>query len=89
MLKRADQLLAAMHFLHKLSPPVIHGDIRPENIRFTSNENVKLLTADVDAIPNASVPRASKTQANSSASVNYQPLEQFGRDLTRLRNSRC
>lgn len=62
VLNWADQLLNALHFLHKMSPPMIHGEIRPENIRFTSSGSVKLLTTDLNS-------------ANASGDNNYQPFE--------------
>jgi len=68
VLKWADQLLNALHFLHKLSPPVIHGDIQPENIRFTPQGDLKLLAADLNSTANG-------VGADQDASGNYQPFE--------------
>jgi len=45
VMKWADQVLAALDHLHSLATPIIHRDIRPANIRLTSNFKVKVLTA--------------------------------------------
>ena len=47
VLSWADQVLDALGYLHNLAKPLIHRDIRPANIRLTSNFKVKLLTAGI------------------------------------------
>jgi hypothetical protein len=39
----ADQLLAALDYLHTRSPPVLHRDIKPQNIKLTPEGQVVLL----------------------------------------------
>ena len=75
VLSWADQLLNALNYLHRLVPPLIHQDIKPENIKLTSTLKVKLLTAGVDT-NQASGSTATGPQAEDAA-FNYRPLEQL------------
>ncbi|MFL6468867.1 MAG: protein kinase domain-containing protein [Pyrinomonadaceae bacterium] len=81
VLRWTEQLLDAMNYLHKLSPPVIHGDIRPENIRFTSDDELKLLTAEIETIPGTDSNRKTADRVDEAAAIHYQPLEQFWSQL--------
>ena len=45
VLRWADQILNAVIHLHTQKPLIIHQNIRPENVRLTSNFSVKLLMA--------------------------------------------
>jgi len=38
-----DQLLSALEYLHKQTPPVIHRDIKPQNLKLTEEGQVVLL----------------------------------------------
>jgi len=44
VLRWADELLDALHYLHTLEPqPIIHRDIKPQNLKFKSNGDIILL----------------------------------------------
>lgn len=43
VLKWADQLLDALEFLHGQSMPVIHRDIKPQNLKLTTRDQIILL----------------------------------------------
>jgi serine/threonine protein kinase len=43
VLKWADQLLDALDFLHNQSTPVIHRDIKPQNLKLTARDQIILL----------------------------------------------
>ena len=43
VLKWADQLLDALEFLHNQSMPVIHRDIKPQNLKLTARDQIILL----------------------------------------------
>src|SRR5258706_3212550 len=73
VLSWADQLLNALQYLHELSPSLIHGDVRPESIKLTSSEKVKLLTAG------RLTPETGQMMADTA--FHYRPLEQFWPEL--------
>lgn len=74
LLKWADQVLAALDYLHTLSTPIVHRDIRPSSIRLTSNFKVKLLTG---GIGDSELIMASAGHPADAAVLNYRPLEQL------------
>lgn len=74
VLKWADQVLAALDYLHSLSTPIIHRDIRPANIHLTSNFKVKVLTA---GLTDGEIIMASAGHQADAAVLNYRPLEQL------------
>ncbi len=39
----ADQLLDALNYLHSHSPPIIHRDIKPQNLKLTDDNHIVLL----------------------------------------------
>ncbi len=77
----SDQLLDALDYLHALSPPVIHRDIKPQNLKLTSRGKVKLL--------DFGIAKGNETQQNTTitnqtfvaATLHYSPLEQIYRVL--------
>lgn len=73
----ADQLLGALSYLHTLAPAIIHHDITPENIKLTSGQKVKLLTAGIesDTSTGMAVPLSSQTSGNKA--FPYRPIEQL------------
>lgn len=73
----ADELLAAVGYLHQLSPPVIHTDITPENVKLTSNKKVKLLTAMVATNQGSGDIMPVPGQNIGNDASHYRPLEQL------------
>jgi serine/threonine protein kinase len=72
----ADSLLDALNYLHTLNPQVIHGEIKPQNVRLLPNGKVKLhifnlINAD-EKINSAVV-----NQTFDAAVLPYLPLEQI------------
>jgi serine/threonine protein kinase len=77
VLQWADQLLDALDYLHSQDPPVIHRDIKPQNLKLSSRNQVVLLDFGL----------AKSTAANTSTTTSgkslfaytpiYAPLEQI------------
>jgi serine/threonine protein kinase len=69
-----DQLLSALHYLHTQRPPVIHRDIKPQNLKLTSQGTIILLDfglargGDLSAITRSSV---------EGYTPHYAPMEQI------------
>lgn len=80
----ADQLLDALDYLHTLAPPLIHGDIKPQNVKLNSRGKIKLLGFDITESKDAKINQIVTNQNAVAASLPYSPLEQILRtvDLT-------
>ncbi len=79
ILRWADQLLDALEYLHMQSPPVIHRDIKPQNLKLTSRGDIILLDFGL-----AHSGRSQMTTLTAQESLelagytpNYAPLEQI------------
>ena len=81
MLSWADQVLNALYYLHRLSPPVIHRDVRPENIKLTASLKVKLLTAKISISTGPDAGAQIPNHGNEGTAINYKPLEHLWADL--------
>lgn len=73
----ADQLLEALVYLHAQSPPVIHRDLRPQNVKLTSDGKIKLLALGAAKINDNKTNSIIANQSFDSNTLNYQPLEQI------------
>jgi serine/threonine protein kinase len=76
VLQWADQLLDALEYLHSQDPPIVHRDIKPQNLKLTSRNQVVLL--DFGLAKGTSL-EMSQTNSNSSIfgyTPSYAPLEQ-------------
>jgi serine/threonine protein kinase len=60
----ADQLLDALNYLHTQVPPIIHRDIKPQNIKLTADGKIKLLTFNF-------IGNAESLSAESAANKNF------------------
>lgn len=78
----ADQLLDALDYLHTLPAPIVHGDVKPQNIKLTSRGRIKLLGFDITE--NADAKATLVKSPPTDDELSYLPLEQMLRaaDLT-------
>lgn len=76
VLNWADQLLDALDYLHTQEPPVIHRDIKPQNLKLTPRNHIVLLDFGLAK----GTPMQTKVTATGSVfgySRHYAPLEQI------------
>lgn len=71
------QLLDALDYLHNLQPPIIHRDIKPQNLKLNSRRRIKLL--DFGVARNEDKSAALTRQTFVGATLNYSPIEQIMR----------
>jgi serine/threonine protein kinase len=78
----ADQLLDALAYLHSHEPPIIHRDIKPQNLKLTDDNNIVLLDFGLSknsvgqTISNASGAGGS-TGSVVGYTPHYAPMEQI------------
>ena len=75
------QLLDALDYLHGLNPPVVHRDIKPQNLKLTSRGKIKLLDFGIAKGKDAPAEATISNQTFVAATLNYSPLEQILRVL--------
>ncbi|HEX8180596.1 MAG TPA: serine/threonine-protein kinase [Pyrinomonadaceae bacterium] len=72
----ADELLNALDYLHTQTPPIIHRDIKPQNLKLTTRGQIVLLDFGL-AKGTPLQMHASTTASIFGYSRNYAPLEQI------------
>ncbi|MFL6336190.1 MAG: protein kinase domain-containing protein [Pyrinomonadaceae bacterium] len=72
----ADQLLDALDYLHTQEPSVVHRDIKPQNLKLTSRDQVVLLDFGL-AKGTPLQTRVTQTGSLFGYSFNYAPIEQM------------
>ncbi|MEO8042175.1 MAG: serine/threonine-protein kinase [Acidobacteriota bacterium] len=75
----ADQLLDALSYLHSHEPPIIHRDIKPQNLKLTDENHIILLDFGLSKI---STGQTHISNSGSTGSVvgytpHYAPMEQI------------
>lgn len=67
----AEQVLAALEYLHSQQPPIIHRDIKPANLKPLAGGQIKLLDFGIAKASTHTI------HAAKAFSLAYSPLEQF------------
>jgi predicted Ser/Thr protein kinase len=76
VLRWADQLLDALEYLHTQEPSVVHRDIKPQNLKLTTRDQVVLLDFGL-AKGTPLQTRVTATGSLFGYSFNYAPIEQM------------
>lgn len=74
VLNWGDQLLAALEYLHSHEPPIIHRDIKPQNLKLTDRGDVILLDFGLAKGAGTTTPIAMSVRGYT---LSYAPLEQI------------
>jgi len=74
-----DQLLEALEYLHNLNPPILHRDVKPQNLKLDQWQKIKLL--DFGIARNADKDSTLSQHTFLAATLNYAPLEQVLRAI--------
>lgn len=76
----ADSLLDALNYLHTMTPSVIHGEVKPQNVRLSADGKVKLQVFNL--VKSAEeINAATANQTFDAAVLPYLPLEQIWQGL--------
>lgn len=76
----ADQLLDALSYLHSHEPPIIHRDIKPQNLKLTDENSIVLLDFGLSKTSTGNTNLASGTGSTGSVvgyTPHYAPMEQI------------
>jgi serine/threonine protein kinase len=74
VLRWAEQILGALNFLHHQNPPIIHRDIKPQNMKVTPDDDIVLLDF---GLAKGSANQALTNQSIFGYTPTYAPLEQI------------
>ncbi|HYP54583.1 MAG TPA: serine/threonine-protein kinase, partial [Pyrinomonadaceae bacterium] len=77
VLSWADQLLDALDYLHTQDTPVVHRDIKPQNLKLASRNQIVLLDFGLAKGSAAQLTRVTATGSVFGYSRHYAPLEQI------------
>lgn len=73
----ADQLLGALEYLHSQSPPAIHRDIKPQNLKLIGQADIILLDFGLARGGLADISTVTSRGNLEGYTPNYAPLEQI------------
>ena len=77
VLQWADQLLDALDYIHTQSPPVVHRDIKPQNLKLAGRGQIILLDFGLAKGNTGQQTTVTTTRSVLGYSLSYAPLEQL------------
>jgi serine/threonine protein kinase len=80
VLRWTGQLCAALEYLHSQSPPVLHRDVKPANIKLTPDGRIKLVDFGLVKRLDPDDPRT-VTGLRGLGSLPYTPIEQYAGEM--------
>jgi len=78
VLNWAYQIMDALIYLHKQTPPLVHRDIKPSNLKITPDGLIKLV--DFGLVKALAPEEVTVTVIQGRGTAMYTPLEQYGDD---------
>jgi formylglycine-generating enzyme required for sulfatase activity/serine/threonine protein kinase len=84
VLEWADKLLDALTYMHTQDPPVVHRDIKPQNLKLTDREEIVLL--DFGLSKSAMGGEAAQSVSIFGYTPSYAPIEQIQGEGTDARS---
>jgi serine/threonine protein kinase len=69
-----NQLLEALEYLHNLMPPILHRDVKPQNLKLNERQKIKLLDFGIARSSDKNSTLSQNTFL--AATLNYAPFEQ-------------
>jgi serine/threonine protein kinase len=72
----AEQLLDALNYLHALTPPVVHGEVKPQHVRLAADGKVRLLVFNL-VKSEEEINARTANQTFDAAVLPFLPLEQI------------
>jgi serine/threonine protein kinase len=73
----ADQLLDALSYLHTHEPPIIHRDIKPQNLKLTDENHIVLLDFGLSKDFDSSMPGDMNSASVAGYSPHFAAMEQI------------
>ena len=77
VLRWADQLLDALDYLHTQQPPIIHRDIKPQNLKLTERGQIVLLDFGLAKGDTANSAMLTSAKSIYGYTPHYAPIEQI------------
>jgi hypothetical protein len=86
VLRWADDLLDALEYLHGHTPPIVHRDIKPQNMKLTPRGEIILLDFGLAKGAASQATRSASTGSIYGYTPHYAPLEQIQGTGTDIRS---
>ena len=80
----ATQILSALEYLHSFEPPIVHRDIKPQNLKLTGANDIVLL--DFGLAKGTAAPTANSSDSVFGYTPHYAPIEQINGSGTHARS---
>lgn len=77
-----EQVCAALEYLHHLTPPIIHRDVKPQNVIITPEGRAMLVDFGISKLFD---PQLLTTMGAKAVTPGYSPPEQYGNAITDVR----
>lgn len=77
VIRWADQLLDALDYLHTHQPPVLHLDIKPQNLKLSPTGDIRLLDFGIGKHVTAHIQQLTTVQSARGYQSPYVPFEQI------------